>query len=214
MSLAICSTAAVDAAVIFDYVSVGSNSNATISATNVDASVTADVLATGGGLNPNSTTTYNWRGWDIASTSYEAAVAAGDSFTWGFDVTAQWTTVTLTTMDIRLDRSSTGPDDVEIKASVNGATAVSLLTHDYNGSDSGVNFTGINLSSLGTLNTGDSVVLTLAAYNSETAAGTYDVENNEGAGIVMNADIASLPEPSSITLLALGGLATLLCRRR
>ena len=67
----------------------------------------------------------------------------------------------LATMDIRLDRSGTGPDDFEIQASVNGGTAVSLLTHDFNDSANEVEFTNVDLSAIGALTQGDSVVFTL-----------------------------------------------------
>jgi hypothetical protein len=103
------------------------------------------------------------------------AVAANDFWRWGFDVTSA-VFIDLTTMDIRLDRSGTGPDDFEIQASVNGGPGVSVLTHNYNDSDQAVNFLDVNLSALPLLQQGDSVVFTLGAYNSEGTGGTFDLE--------------------------------------
>ena len=91
--------------------------------------------------------------------------------------------VTLTGLDIRLDRSGTGPDDFEIQAAVNGGTPISITTFDYNDSDAGVNFENLSLAALGDLSAGDSVVFTLGAFNSESTGGSFDIENNGGIGI-------------------------------
>lgn len=160
----------------------------------VDASVSADNLEAGSGIDVLNFSTFNFTNWDPANTSYSDAVADDEKWTWGFDVTAVATDITLSTMDIRLDRSGSGPDDFEIKASVNGGAEVSLLTHDYNDSSSGVNFLGVDISALGTLSTGDSIVFTLAAFNAESTGGTFDLETITYPGgndsIVINGTIS------------------------
>lgn len=201
------------AAVIVQYDGASPNTTS-VAAVAADASVSADNLTAGSGLNTTNFSTFNFTGWDTTSTSFADAVAANDFWAWGFDVTAAATTIDLTTMDLRVDRSGSGPDDFEIQASVNGGTPVSLLTHDYNDSGSGVNFTGVDLTALGTLTTGDSVVFTLGAYNSESENGSLDLENltfpGGNDGIVINGTV--VPEPTSLALLGLGGLVV--ARRR
>jgi hypothetical protein len=180
------------------------------------AEVSADNMVAGSGLSTESGSTWNFKGWDGAS--FAGSVSSNDLWRWGFDV-VQNVEIDLTTMDIRLDRSGTGPDDFEIQASVNGGTPVSLLTHNYNDSTSGVNFLNVSLASLGTVELGDSVVFTLAAYNAENAgAGTFDLENitfpGGNDGIVIKGDITPVPEPAALSLLGLGTVAVLRRRRQ
>lgn len=207
--------ASAKAAIILEYTTAASTTSTTIAANaNTSTTVTADDLTAGSGLTANSGSTYNFRGWDTASTSFADAVAADDIWTWGFDVTTPGTTITLTTMNIRLDRSGSGPDDFEIQASVNGGAAVSLLTHDYADSGSGVTFTDVDISALGSVSTGDSVVFTLGAFNSESAAGTFDLETVTFPGGTDSIQINGIiPEPS-VSLLGGLGLLALLRRRR
>lgn len=180
-------------------------------------SVTADNFAPGSGLLINSYSTFNTGDWDIASTTFSDAVAANDFWSWGFDVTSPGVTITLTTMDFRLDRSSTGPDDVEIQATINGVNSVSLFTHDWVDSGDGVTFTNIDISALGSVTTGDSVEFILAAFNSESTGGTFDLETvtypSGRDSMVINGTI--VPEPSTIAaILGLFALGFVVYRRR
>ncbi|MEM8489974.1 MAG: ExeM/NucH family extracellular endonuclease [Pseudomonadota bacterium] len=167
-------------AVLAEWDTAPSTENATLAPTTTDPSIDATQLSTGGGIIANSGGTWNWRDWDVASTDFDQAVAAGDFWTWGFTVTGG--PITPETFDIRLDRSGSGPDDVEIRVSVNGGAGITVLTQDYGDSGSGVSFTGVDLSALGTLNTGDTVVFTLAAFNSESSGGTFDLETVDFGG--------------------------------
>ena len=164
-----------NAAIVTQYTTLASTLNPALTAGTVMSGINAINMTAGSGLIANNGSTWNWRAWDVASDSFEDAVAANDYWTWGFTV-ADPITLDLTTMDIRLDRSGSGPDDFEIRASLNGGTAVSLLTHDYNDSDLGVNFTNVALNTFTGLVQGDSLVFTLAAFNSESTQGTFDLE--------------------------------------
>lgn len=171
--------------------------------------VSGDDLTAGSGLAVQTFSTFNFADWDVASTTFGAAVAANDFWSWGFDVTSAVASITPTTMDIRLDRSSTGPDDFEIQVSVNGGTASTVLTHDFNDSGSGVDFLGVDISSIGTLTPGDSVVFTLAAFNSESSAGTFDLETidlngSDPRALRIEGIIVAVPEASAFLF---GGLA-------
>lgn len=176
----------------------------------VDPAVTAASLVAGTGLTVNTGSTFNFRTWNTSSTSFEAAVAANDFWSWGFSVAAPSTSITLGTMDLRLDRSGTGPDDFEIRASVNGGSAVSILSHDYKDTDAAVDFLNVSLAALGTVSTGDVVSFTLGAFNSESASGTFDLETigfsgENPRGLQIHGTV--IPEPS--TYAALAGLFTL-----
>ncbi|MEM6853326.1 MAG: PEP-CTERM sorting domain-containing protein [Planctomycetota bacterium] len=198
------------AAVIVQYATAAGSPQSPVV---VDSSVTADNLVAGSGLTALTFSTFNFSGWDTASTSFAAAVAANDFWTWGFDVTGLGAgeTLDLTDFDIRLDRSGSGPDDVDIQVAVNGGTASTVFTHDYGDSSAGVNFLDIDLSAFTGLSNGDSVVFTLAAYNSESSGGTFDLETITFPGgndaIVINGTV--IPEPASLVLIGLGSLAML-----
>jgi hypothetical protein len=168
--------------------------------------VSGDNMIAGSGLATQSGGTWNFSQWNIASTSFAAAVAANDFWSWGFDVTSL-ALIDLTTMDVRLDRSTTGPDDFEIQASVNGGPGITVLTHNYNDSDTAVNFLNVDLSTLPLLVQGDSVVFTLGAFNSEAAGGTFDLETITFPGgtdaIVIEGTVVAVPEASAFLF---GGL--------
>jgi len=208
------------ASIVVEYTTAG-GVNSIAANSNSSATVTPDDLVAGSGLNGTNFSTFNFTGWDTASTSFADAVAADDIWTWGFDVTTANTSIVLKELNVRLDRSGSGPDDFEIQGSVNGGTPVTLLTHDFMDSGSGVTFTNVSLTSLGTVVTGDSVDFVLGAFNSESAAGSFDLETvtfPDGTdSLQVHAEIittAVVPEPSSIALLGLVGLAGLVRRRR
>ncbi|MDA8563705.1 PEP-CTERM sorting domain-containing protein [Mariniblastus sp.] len=204
--------------IVVEYTTAGSTSSIAANS-NSSAFVTADDLVAGSGLNEQTFSTFNFTGWDTTSTTFAAAVAANDFWTWGFDVSTPGTSIALTTLETRLDRSGSGPDDFEIQGSVNGGTPISLLTFDFEDSGAGVNFTGVDISALGTVVTGDSVEFTFAAFNSESDAGSFDLETLTFPGgtdsLQVNGDFTSaVPEPTCTALLGLAGLAGVVRRRK
>lgn len=188
-----------NAAIVVQYGTAGSTTS--LAPVIADSGVTADNLEAGPGIDVNNFSTFNFGNWDPANTSFADAVADDEFWTFGFDAL---TDISLTTMDIRLDRSSTGPDDFEIRATVNGANEVSILTHDYNDSGAGVNFLDVDLSVIGALSAGDSVEFVLAAFNAESTAGTFDLETitfPDGTdGITINGEISAIPVPAAAWL--------------
>jgi hypothetical protein len=140
LGLATLAFGAMSASAQQTIVQYGSANTTSLAPTVVDGAVSANNLNAGPGLGLNTGSTFNFNGWDTASTTFDAAAAAGDFWTFGFSITDPNALVDLTTMDIRLDRSGTGPDDFEIRASVNGGASSSLLIGDFAGGSLGVNF--------------------------------------------------------------------------
>lgn len=177
------------------------------------AIIPTDVTA-GSGLNPQSgASTYNFNNWDPASTNAVEAIAADDFWTWGFEVDTLGL-VTLDNFQIRLDRSGSGPQNFEVLVSVNGDPATSVLAGDV--PTTGADFTSDSLAGLGLLTGGDAITFTLAAFNSTTTDGTFDIEEldgrDDGIGFVLNGTAVAVPEPSS--LFALGSITSAVCWRR
>lgn len=215
LGLAMLAFGAMSASAQQTIVQYGSANTTSLAPAIVDGSVSATNLDAGAGLGLNTGSTFNFNSWDTSSTSFENALAAGDVWTFGFSITDATSIVDLTTMDIRLDRSGTGPDDFEIRASVNGGAATSLLVGDFAGGTLGVNFLGVDLGGLSSLSLGDSVLFTLAAWNATSAAGTFDLETitfpGGTDGLTIRGNVSVIPEPSTALLFALGlgGLASI-----
>lgn len=207
---------AAQAVTIVQYGTAGSTTS--LAPNTIAPEVSGDDLTAGAGINVLSFSTFNFNGWETDNTSFSDAIADDEYFRWGFTVTDGTVQVDLTTLDIRVDRSGTGPDDFEIQASVNGAPGISVLTHDYADATSGVNFLGVDLSAINGLTAGDSVVFTLGAFNAESTAGTFDLETITFPGgsdaIVVSGDISVIPEPSTALLIGLGLAGLGRARRR
>ena len=205
-------TTNVNAALILQYNSASSTTNPTLSASIADAAILADNFTAAGGLTAKRGSTYNWRGWDTGSNNFAQAVTANDFFQWGFDITATLTTLELSTMDIHLDRSSSGPDNFEIQASINGGAGNFVLAHDFADTHSALDFLSVDLSMIPDLASGDSIVFTLAAFNSESLNGTFDIEGSHK----VYGDITQtpVPVPAAIWLFGSGLIAFIGMRRK
>ena len=194
-------------AAIVEYGTAGS---VTSIAASVAECVTADDLTAASGIDVNTFSTFNFDNWDPANTSFADAVADNEFWTWGFTVDPTVLSLTLNDFDIRLDRSGTGPDDFEIQVQVNSNPAVSVLTHDFDDSASGVDFIDVDLSAIPILAPGDVVSFTLAAFNSESTGGSFDLEpiGNDFANnaiIIDGTAVKAVPEPSAFLFISLLG---------
>ncbi len=105
-----------------------------------------------------------------------------------------------------------------IDLSVNGGAFQEVLSFDYNDDTTGVDFIGVDLSAFDAVST---AVFRLAAFNAESAAGTFDIETVDFGGSdprsfrLEGEEVSHVPLPAALPLL-LAGLAGLgfVSRRR
>ncbi len=216
MKLVVCSilalalsSASASAVTLATWGSEGSTTS--LAGTGVAAGVSADALLAGDGLTVRNFSTFNFSGWDPLNTSSADALADDEFWTWGFTSSIAYD---LTDFSIRLDRSPTGPDDFEIEVAVNGSTDfTSVLSFDFQDSSTGVNFLNVDLTGF---NSVTDVDFRLTAFNSESNAGTFDLEllpSGNGIEIVGAVSAIPLPAPALMLLSGLIGLGALRFRR-
>lgn len=205
-------------AIVVEYQTAASTTNPTLAPSSAAAEITASDFSAGSGISAATGGTFNFNDWDPTNTSFAEAVADNEFFTFGFTVTDN-VIVQLSDFDIRLDRSGTGPDDFEIQVSVNGGSGTSVLSFDFMDSTNGVDFIGTSLAAIPSLVQGDSVVFTIAAFNAESTAGTFDLESIDFGGsdprsVRVNGSITVVPEPGTLLFLGASSVLVILQRRR
>ncbi len=156
-------------------------------------------LSRGAGLSAGTGGTYNSSGWTDELTDY---------LQWGWSASPP---LSLTDLDLRYDRSASGPASLEIRLSANGGPFETVFV-DSAVSEAGEDNLNIDLSRF----TGvTSATFRLFGEGASSAGGTFDIEPLTGVspdrGIVVNG-IASVPEPSAICLSAIA-VVTLGLRR-
>ena len=89
-----------------------------------------------------------------------------------------------------------------------------MLIFDFEDSGNGVNFLNVDLSSFDAITDAD---FRLTAFNSESSAGTFDLEllPNSTNGIIITGEVSAipLPAPALMLLASLLGLGALRFRR-
>lgn len=189
---------------LVEYGTAGSTTS--LAASSSDASVTPNNLTAGTGIDVQNFSTFNFTNWDPANTSAQDAIDDDETWRFGFNALAN---IALTTLDIRLDRSGTGPDNFELFAAIDMGPRTSILSFDFNDATAGVNFLNVDLSSF-SLTAGQSMGFLLAAYNSESTSGTFDLETFSGdVALRISGDVAAVPVPAAVWLFgsAMMGLA-------
>ena len=153
-------------------------------------------LSRGDGLGAASGGTYNSSGWTTDANDYLA---------WGWQSSIP---LDLTDLDLRYDRSNSGPTQIEILLAINGGDFTSVYF------DSDVMLNGedgwdINLSDFMSVSSAE---FRLLGSGATSASGTLDIEPLSGVipdrGIVVNG-VKSVPEPSSLHLLGAVGCPAL-----
>ncbi len=175
------------------------NGVTSISPLTTNANVTATDLIAGPGLGLNPGSTFNINSWD--NSSFEDVQTTDDAWAWSITALAD---ISLTTLDLRLDRSGTGPTDFEIRAGVNLTPSSTLadLSSVLIGSPStsGTDYLGIDLSSF-SLNTGDTINFLLVGFNASAQGGTLDLETfSNDVALRISGDVAPVPVPAAVWL--------------
>lgn len=206
-ALAVAVAAPASAATLVSYVS--SNTPGSLAPTFEAAGVTGLDLSRGSGIEQNvSGATFNSKGWTEADLS--AAIVGDDFLRFGF---SSANTYDMTSLDIRYDRSGTGPMQIELFASAGG----SLYSSIFSDPDVGVNgeVNTIDLSSFAGVTGLSFLLFGWGAGN----FGTFDIENAAsfgGNGIRINGtQVAAVPLPAGLPLLAVAlGMIGLVRRTR
>jgi hypothetical protein len=180
----------------------GANSPTSAPATQWLPGVTPLDLSRGAGLNAGSGATFNSSGWTDEATDY---------LEWGWSASQP---IDLIDLDLRYDRSASGPSAVDIQLSVNGGAFTSIFT-DPLVDEAGEDVVDIDLSAF----TGvTSATFRLFASGASGSTGTFDLEPLTGvtptAAIMVSGTAAPVPEPSSQALALLAGLGLLIAGRR
>jgi hypothetical protein len=179
----------------------GANSTGALPASEFDPLLTPIDLMRGSGLNAGTGATYNSSGWTDEATDY---------LEWGWSSSPP---INLTDLDLRYDRSGSGPTSLDIQLSVNGGAYQTIYT-DTDVLDTGEDALDIDLSSFLDVT---SASFRLFGFGASSASGTFDIEPLGGVtpdrGIVVNG-VAAVPEPSSLGLLLAAGLPLALIVRR
>lgn len=163
--------------------------------------VTPLELMRGEGLSAGTGATYNSSNWTDEPTDY---------LQWGW---SNSTPVNLTDLDLRYDRSSSGPATIQIQLSVNGG-AFQTVFFDSDVSASGEDALDIDLSPFTAVS---SATFRLLGGSASSAGGTFDIEPITGLdpayGIVVNGSVAAVPEPTAFSLLTVATCALAFWRR-
>ncbi len=200
------------AAVLYEIISGPDTSSSSVHAPG--GLVGASGYEKGDGLNFNASgSTFNVRDFDTTNASFQDAIDDNEVITWNF--VAELPT-NLTSYSIRLDRSSTGPGNVQIEfrddtPSASANFVVVQTISDLNAS--GANFLNVDMSQFQGILGG---TFRLSAYGASSAAGTFDFENttaiNPTGAVSFQLNGEAVPEP--MTMVVLAGLGAAALRRR
>ena len=228
--LALACAASAQAAVLVGFKLTGMPTSPTptsAAATTVDTNLTAAPLTRGAGLTPSGLANgFSASDWNIATTSFADAQAAGDFYQLSFSVQPN-ATASLSSIDSVLRRSSgAAVPNFQFAYSFDGfatqANAGSSFT--FNIADSnGAIAPSVDLTSVTALQNiagGTTVTLRLLAYGSTTTTSTLAIGRQSsvaGSGVANDLAIngtTAVPEPTTLAVVALAGTTLALRRRR
>ena len=150
-------------------------------------------LGRGPGLTQASGATFNTRDWTVESTP-----DPDDFLEWGW--ASSDSLFDLETLDVRYDRSGTGPAQLALHLAVNGGPFESIFS-DADVSSMGESQLGIDLSHLDGIG---SATFRLFGFGAGRSSGTFDLENFSSApnrAILVSGSTSTVPEPGMFTLI-------------
>ncbi|NJK38594.1 MAG: ExeM/NucH family extracellular endonuclease [Oscillatoriales cyanobacterium RM2_1_1] len=139
-------------------------------------------LTRGSGIVSAAGSTFNSSGWNDSANLVQA-IANNDFLQWGFSSAIPYD---LSDLDIRYDRSGTGPNQIEIQVSVDGGGTFLPFFSDSSVNESSENNADINLASFTNIS---SAIFRLYGFGATASAGTFDIENTidfNNNGIVLS----------------------------
>lgn len=150
---------------------------------NNDANISVNGICRGSGVNENTGGTYNSNNWTSAT-----SLDPNDYLEWSLTPNSNYQ-VSLTTLDLRYDRSPSGPSQLEIQ--IDTGSGFSVIFTDNTVDDLGENNSGIDLSSF--TNITNTITFRLYAYNASSTAGTFDIEEYTATnkGIIVNGTVSA-----------------------
>lgn len=146
----------------------GESSPAATSTSNCSATA----LSRGAGIASNSGSTFNSNNWTTTA-SVTDAVSNNDYIEWTITANAGFT-VTVQEIDIRYDRSGSGPSQISIRSSVDSYAADIFSDASVSSSGEVGNITGLSLTS----SDGGAVTFRLYGYDASSTGGTFDIEQS------------------------------------
>jgi hypothetical protein len=177
------------------YSSINNTGCSGIIANNTNVSATG--ICRGPGIAWNNGGTYNSRNWRVAVNNN--LPIPNNYLEWTLSPNTNYQ-IDLTTMEIRYDRSGTGPDKMQIQMNT-GSGYVTIFDDngtnsvDVNGEDHTIDLTAYtSLSS--------TITFRLFAYNAGASNGTFDIEEltartGTDKGIIINGDVRAYCAPST-----------------
>ncbi len=162
--------------------------------------IVATGLSRGSGINSTGSTTFNSNGWD-ASTAAQA-VANDEYVQWSIEATAG-NTVSVNQITISYDRSNSGPNQLEIRTSLDNYASPIF-------SDGAVNASGedptFSVTPVLNANSGTPITFRLYAWGATSGGGTFDIEDDQTTttlaasqtGIILSGTVAATSADTSV----------------
>ncbi len=183
-----------------------SNASTTTSNSNAAANASTTGLSRGASINAGSGATFNSTGWTTTN-SVGDAIANNDYIEWTITASIGFV-VSVSELQLRYDRSGTGPAGVSIRTSLDSYASDIFTDASVNASGEDNTISGLTLTS----SSGGSITFRLYGYNASSASGTFDIEElasytetlsptSDNVGIVLRGTVTSSgvskPEPSN-----------------
>ena len=140
--------------------------------------ITVSGLSRGAGINYFTCSNcgdFNSKDWTTSNPSLSNAKANNDYLQFSIQVNAG-SLLDLNEMKIRMDRSGTGPSNVQIEYSTNAFSSAGTSIFSMSGLNKNGSTQTIDLSSISTLNASSTITFRIFAWGASSSSGTFDIE--------------------------------------